>query len=209
MKKKNLFTMVGSLALVGAIGVGATLAYLSDTDGELTNTFTVGEGLDIVLDEKVYNESGRTEEGNNYNDVMPGVDYFKDPTVTLVNSETEQYVFMSVKESDDVHVKAYNTNNAWTEITDEVDAVGFKVYVYYETVQAGKTTDQNVADDSNSGYQEGLQLPPLFSYVTIDSEANTGKEKLDDIKVKAAAVQAAGFDTATDAYAQVSEFLQF
>ena len=44
MKKKSLVTMVASLALVGAVGVGSTLAYLSSTTGTLVNTFSTASG---------------------------------------------------------------------------------------------------------------------------------------------------------------------
>ena len=55
MNKKKLGVTLGSLALVGAIGFGATLAYLSDTAGTLTNTFVVGDNISIELDEAKYN----------------------------------------------------------------------------------------------------------------------------------------------------------
>ena len=42
MKNKKLLTTLGAVALLGAIGVGSTLAYLTDTTGTVTNTFTVG-----------------------------------------------------------------------------------------------------------------------------------------------------------------------
>ncbi len=44
MKKKKLLTMLTALVLVAVVGVGATLAYLSDKTLALTNTFTVGTG---------------------------------------------------------------------------------------------------------------------------------------------------------------------
>ena len=137
MKKKQLFTMVGSLALVGAIGAGATLAYLSDTEGQLTNTFTMGESINIFLDEKNNDSTSddkRVEKGNNYVDVLPGVPVFKDPTVTVerVGEEgvvTEQYVFMSVKKGSDVTLDIDDRN--WLPITDNVD--GVDVYYYLTT----------------------------------------------------------------------------
>ena len=49
MKNKKLKTLVASLALVGAIAVGATLAYFTDSQ-EAVNTITMGH-VDIDLDE--------------------------------------------------------------------------------------------------------------------------------------------------------------
>ena len=51
-KNKKMFTMVGSLALVGAVAVGATLAYLSDNTSTITNTFTVGNNISVQISEK-------------------------------------------------------------------------------------------------------------------------------------------------------------
>ena len=56
MKKAKLLTMLGAVALIGAIGVGSTLAYLSSTTDEVVNTFTVGE-VKITLDETDINDS--------------------------------------------------------------------------------------------------------------------------------------------------------
>lgn len=39
---KKLFSTVVAVALIGAIGVGSTFAYLSDKTTEVTNTFTIG-----------------------------------------------------------------------------------------------------------------------------------------------------------------------
>lgn len=211
MKKKQLFTMVGSLALVGAIGAGATLAYLSDTEGQLTNTFTMGESINIFLDEKNNDSTSddkRVEKGNDYVDVLPGVPVFKDPTVTVerVGEEgvvTEQYVFMSVKKGSDVSLDIDDTN--WLPITDNVD--GVDVY-YYLTTVTGTTNDLKDPDaETTEGYNPGIQLPPLFSHVTVDADvqANT---KIDNVLVKAASVQKGNFTSAQDAYDSVTAISQ-
>ena len=56
MKRKNMISMVTSLALVGVVAVGGTLALLTSQTKQLTNTFTVGEdyaddGTDFKLKE--------------------------------------------------------------------------------------------------------------------------------------------------------------
>lgn len=43
MKRKNMAAMVTSIALVGAVAVGGTLALLTSQAKDLTNTFTVGK----------------------------------------------------------------------------------------------------------------------------------------------------------------------
>lgn len=65
MKKTKLLTTLGAVALIGAIGVGSTFAYLSATTQTVTNTFTVGnvsfDGLNGGLTESLVK---RGENGN-------------------------------------------------------------------------------------------------------------------------------------------------
>ena len=53
---KKLITMLAALGLVGCVGVGSTLAYLTDTTAPVVNTFTVGE-VKIDLIESQYHRS--------------------------------------------------------------------------------------------------------------------------------------------------------
>lgn len=46
MNKKKAAMSLMSLALVGAVAVGGTLAFLTDTTGKVTNTFTMGKGYE-------------------------------------------------------------------------------------------------------------------------------------------------------------------
>ena len=47
MKKKNVLMMALSLCLVAVIAVGGTLAYLSDSDGTLVNTFKFANNIAV------------------------------------------------------------------------------------------------------------------------------------------------------------------
>lgn len=55
MNKKKAAMSLMSLALVGAVAVGGTLAFLTDTTGKVTNTFTMGKGYE---DETVPGDPG-------------------------------------------------------------------------------------------------------------------------------------------------------
>lgn len=203
MNKKKLGMTIGSLALVGAIAVGGTLAYLSDTTDVVKNTFTVSDAIDIVLDEQEYNNPVPNRVlANTYDDVLPGLSYDKDPTVTVVNYEVSQYVFMAVKTSNDVNYVADTVD--WEDVSETVQAPdGYKVYKY-NTVVSEATEDYNPVDDGSMNYQEGIQLTPLFTEVTVDSDLNTGSQQLENIEVRAAAVQSDGFTDWENAYAQIS-----
>ena len=54
MKRKQVFATVTALCLTAALGIGATLAVLTRTSSQVTNTFSVGSGIKadaILLDE--------------------------------------------------------------------------------------------------------------------------------------------------------------
>ena len=107
MKRKNMISMVTSLALVGVVAVGGTLALLTSQTKQLTNTFTVGEDyaddgtdfklkenkVDRVLDDPKegyefgdYAKNGDVWEGselgttaNQYKDIIPDSKLDKNP----------------------------------------------------------------------------------------------------------------------------------
>ena len=137
MKNKKALKMGLSLLLVGVVGVGATLAYLSDKTDTMTNTFTVGKGYDntdensqaLVLDETALNgaainsnfpadsgEAGRTLDGVNYT-FTPGADYLKDPDVHLRADSVASYIFVKVEGLDDLlETKNSEDKNYFTEV---------------------------------------------------------------------------------------------
>lgn len=107
--RKALLMISCALALV-AISVGATLAYLTDTEA-VTNVFTVGQ-VHIKLDEEKTDANGealttseRTDEGNSYK-LMPGHTYIKDPTVTVLANSSDAYVRMLVTVNNIADLKA-------------------------------------------------------------------------------------------------------
>lgn len=118
MKKKSLVTMVVSLSLVAVTGVGATLAFLSDSTGTLVNSFSTatgytGEDQAVQIQETKlgtekkysYGQDGFT--GNEYTDLLPGDSVKKDPNVVLGENSIDSYVFIQVVGADDLA----NTDN--------------------------------------------------------------------------------------------------
>lgn len=222
MKKKSLLTMLLALTLVAVVGVGATLAYLSDSTGAMTNTFTVGSGIDITQDEEdidydydkdddgnvdpEYDEDGdgkvdegkegRTEEGNDYTDIQPGDVLVKDPTVTIKANSTECYVFMQLEGADELAAQnfAFGGFDAtkWIKVDGVAGLDG--VYMYFETVKEADA-DQVLA--------------PLFTSVTysIDAEELADDVELSDVIIKSCAVQAKNM-TAESAYEAAVETIQ-
>lgn len=145
MKRKNMAAMVTSIALVGVVAVGGTLALLSQGSNTVTNTFTVGKGYnqetpDLSLDEAPvkmittasdaingvnlgdYVETGaKRQTENSYNNLIAGAKMAKDPQFHISES-------CEVAESWIVaEVNGFNTDTAkttlkFTDVTDETVA---------------------------------------------------------------------------------------
>ena len=127
MKRKNMISMVTSLALVGVVAVGGTLALLTSQSNDVTNTFTVGKGYnderpDLKLDEAdvdqvveidpddatknigdyVENDNARVE-GNNYTNLVEDAKMAKDPQFHIHEDCEVKYSWIVAK------VEGFNT----------------------------------------------------------------------------------------------------
>ena len=99
MKARKILVSLAALALVAAISIGGTIAYLTSND-EVVNTFTVGN-VAIKLDEAEANADGSLVAGaarvkaNSYK-LLPGHTYNKDPMVTVLSGSETSYIKMTV-----------------------------------------------------------------------------------------------------------------
>lgn len=204
MKKQIIAAAAAAMICVGAIG--GTFAYLTSGPATVTNTFTVGNGVNFTdpddelaggLDEARVNNLGEEITGekrvaaNEYK-LIPGHNYKKDPTVHIAAGSDECYVFIKVENGieaieakDDSTTKTVATQikERWTPVTD-------KPGYYYWTAGTIKTNEDQRTDLI------------VFENFTVDSAKTQGDlEKVKDNKIviKACAVQADGFDTAVDA----------
>ncbi len=107
MKRKNMISMVTSLALVGVVAVGGTLALLTSQTESLQNTFAVGNGYDqdgnpdFILQENVVTQDtdgsyikktepeALTADGQNYNNLVSDTTLFKNPFFTLRDGDSD------------------------------------------------------------------------------------------------------------------------
>ncbi|SFB02957.1 SipW-cognate class signal peptide [Acetitomaculum ruminis DSM 5522] len=116
MKKRKLIKLLGAMVIIATIGVGVTLAYLSDKTGTLNNTFAMGD-TQIKLKESAveYYEwgfrdadgdenwtvdfsrgsDGFIKNGVKYEGLVAGDHIYKDPTV-IFESEvfSANYVYL-------------------------------------------------------------------------------------------------------------------
>lgn len=94
-KKKKTAILILSLALVGALLIGGTLAYFTDRD-EAQNVFTLGK-VDGNLDEPIWNDNNP---GGEIENVQPGDTIDKDPTLTMAKDSEEAYARFQVTYED-------------------------------------------------------------------------------------------------------------
>lgn len=105
MKARKILVSLAALALVAAISIGGTIAYLTSTD-KVENTFTVGN-VKITMDEARVNADGKPVDQNstvvtdltkaervaeNSYKLMPGHSYTKDPTIHVDASSEDCFI---------------------------------------------------------------------------------------------------------------------
>lgn len=88
--RKKLIAGALSICLIGALAIGGTMAYLTDSE-KVTNTFSVGD-LDITLAEPEWDD---TTDGK---DLVPGDTKKKDPTITAVEHDSYMRVIMEIQD---------------------------------------------------------------------------------------------------------------
>lgn len=223
MKMKNMLIGGMSLALVACLSVGATLAYFTASDKEVVNTFdfvaagTDGKYISVTLGENnpqdainanksKYGDAKATWNGDNkgydYEDVVPGQALPKEPTVN-VKTDVPAYIYLRVTDKEaegegnvqGMEAVITGVDDYWTKInetTSELTGERTTVYAYNAIVE--KT--------------DGRDLEALFTEVkvpnvdpVVDPEDDSVKmPDLNNVKIEVAAIQSAGFDSATDAY---------
>lgn len=201
MSAKKVVTLVLCMVLVAALSVVGTLAYLTDTS-KVTNTFTAGN-VDIKLEETEVDREGTVigalrESGNVYH-LIPGHEYTKDPTVTVLEPSDTCYVRMMVTVTIPNGIDATTAampldemfpdydESVWPRASKTIDGNTITYeYRYKTTVNAEDTTAK---DDS-------VKLEPLFTTIQVPTDwDNAQLDALEGmtVDVTAQAIQADGF----------------
>lgn len=223
MKARKILVSLAALALVAAISIGGTLAYLTSQD-QVTNTFTVGN-IKITLDEALVNQDGKEgklDANKNFQPVddikdadrvqentyklMPGHTYTKDPTIHVEANSENSYIFVKVENgisnleaAGETKIAKQLEKNGWEPLMNGDKAVE-NVYVYTANyTQSKDKVDLKVfgsftlADDAETN---------ATTTTTVDGETVTSYDYQGaTITVTAYAVQMDGFETAYEAWA--------
>ena len=178
MNKKKLLTLVLTLALIGAVGVGATLAYFTDT-AEATNVVTMGH-VDIELTETSIEGEGVvtgevTEDGIAFDEIVPGDVVSKKAEITVQKGSQPCYVRVNLDVvSDNNQISKDKLDALKTAIITSASgwSLGEDGYLYYPTILK--------AEEAVTIF-ETVTIPPTWD--------NTVAGKSFEIKINAEAVQ--------------------
>ena len=201
MKMKNLLIGGMSLALVACITIGGTLAYLSDKDGTLTNTFRFAKN--IVVD--VYEtQTGKDDQGKgdanggfDYANLVSGKVVEKNVKVDL-ETEAPTYLYGNIKAS---HAGDYDQSAGSGQmiISDATGATTGKKVILdnsWVAVVAGENGYglYRYKDTLSADTEESL---PVFGHVKTPEVNGTNKANytLDNIVIDVFAMQSEGYNT--------------
>ncbi len=209
MKARKILVSLAALALVAAISIGGTIAYLTSTD-KVENTFTVGN-VAIKLDEAKANTDGTLVpnvdrvKANSYK-LLPGHTYNKDPMVTVLSGSETSYIKMTVTFS-----KANELDAIFAPTGAELTSI-FNGYDAANWTYKGNT--KNTTDNTRTyefWYKEAVGAPTadvaldaLFDSITVPGTITNEQLKTIEgmtITVNAYAIQADGFTNAEAAWA--------
>lgn len=132
----QVITIAVSLMLVAAIAIGGTVAWLVDTTGSVTNTFTFGD-INITLKEtnvdtsKPDLDASEGAKEQTYANLVPGATVPKDPKVTVEAGSVDHWLFVKIEKS-----TTFDTYFQADLVTDWKNVTG-DVYVYTGNVVDG------------------------------------------------------------------------
>ena len=223
MKARKILVSLAALALVAAISIGGTLAYLTSTQS-VKNTFTVGNIQMTLTETDITKDDGsRTDNGNAYK-LYPGQTYPKDPVATIKKGSEKCYVRMLVtvenidKLKDAMPSEYVVTDKNGKQVFLLEKLVGGwdnKVWQYVnyteamrvageDTIQMGVYEFRYVKDGGIVDAAEAEQvLPALFATITVPGTVdNTHLAMLGEVEINvtAQAMQQEGFDNANAAW---------
>lgn len=197
MKKRTL-TILIAVVLVVACAVGGTLAWLTDTSGPVTNTFTAGD-VDITLIETVYPDGTTKADNSPVTDwsapMIPGTSYDKNPVVTVTDkTNTGCYLFVKFEELNGAatyldYESTLTAANGWTK----GDGTTIPSDVWYRVVPAD-------AEDTSWHLLKNDTVTVNANNVTKENMSTADDAEL---VYTAYAVQKDNIETAAEAWAKL------
>ena len=169
MKKnvKKVILTVLSVALIVALSVTATLAWLQDTTKTVTNTFAVGD-INIDLVETVGGTSQSAATADVTNDgfkIVPGAVESKDPKVIVEANSEDSFVFVKVEESNvtvgGVTYVTYRIAEGWEPLVDTNNDGIADNGVYYREYTGDAKAEYPILTGNQVSYSKDLTKAQL------------------------------------------------
>lgn len=178
MKRKKVAGLIGTIVLLAAIGIGATLAYFTDTDTK-TNEITMGD-IDIGLSEPSFLEE-------NAIGIVPNELIEKDPTITVKTGSKDAYIRAKVTYE---WVSATGGKSAITG--GELEELKNNITWRSGWVESTLEGEEDVWYYQNRVKEDQKIL--LFDHVLIPNWGNKVAGKTLNITIEAAGIQADNFN---------------
>lgn len=193
MKKKT--ALILSLALVVAVSVGATIAWLTDKTDPVVNVFTAGD-INIDLTETWNTDTNGDGKDDAWRGKMvPGNVLSKDPVVTVEAGSEASWVFVELVKSENFDTfLEYEVASGWTRLENKNTEGRL---VYYRQVDA---TTADIDFDVLKDKQVTVKTTVTKENLNALTEANYPK-----LTVIAYAIQQANIGTVDNAWAEVSK----
>ncbi len=197
MKARKILVSLAALALVAAISIGGTLAYLTQQK-TVTNTFTVGN-VTITMDETDVDDSTKdaARDTENSYKLLPGKTYTKDPIIHVDANSESCYLFVTIKneiaaiEDANNSVEKQMEAKGWAKVNGVTGVNNLYVYI---------GTEENASDPKVVAADADVTV---FEQIAIKGEGVTNEGLKDyagkTIVVNAYAIQAEGFSGKTAA----------
>ena len=194
---------IAAVAIVAALGVGGTVAYLTDVTEAAVNTFTVGD-VDIDLEETT---------GDEYK-MIPGTALAKDPKVTVEADSEDCWLFVKIAESGGevtvdetacgfVSFIAYGVADGWQSLEGEsrvywreAKAGDLLAVLANDRVEVRETVTKEMMDELEAAYDVAYK----GAEGDEEAKADAAEAVLPRLTFTAYAVQKTGFDTAAEAW---------
>ena len=172
MSKKKIISLCLVVCLL-ATAIGGTLAYFTDTDNQVQNTFTVGNvSIDLTETNKI---NGVEVTGNAFENVMPGTEITKKAVVTN-NSSEDAYVRVVVRATNQEELYAlldkYDEADIFKGWDFEFDKVGGMRYTSTRTPGTVDGVELIAVDEGICSHGSGNTLISADNYFKTDAETN-------------------------------------
>lgn len=219
---RRILLLVGLMSLVAVISIGGTIAWLTDTTGPVTNTFTAAN-IDIDLTETKAPNGGNLGTNEKWEaKLIPGSIYAKNPKVTVAAESEACWLFVHVdaknnkisftnengQEVELDNVIGYSVPSDWKPVmwTDTIEGTVTKAGFYYMTIDATTAKTGASYDVLTGGTDKNTD-----GQVTINEDLTKEMEdyieknadKKPKIVITAAAVQSENVGTLAQAWAKL------